>query len=59
MLLFAEVPVYCNNCGFAMTTQFSRYDGRVCNTKCWNELQDKRVASLMGEEWKPKEIRKG
>ena len=52
MALFSKVPLYCNNCGSAMMTNFHQYDGRFCNKMCKEEYELKRATSVMGKIWK-------
>ena len=44
---------YCNNCGKELQTDFNRFDGRVCDQKCHDGLEWKKVLALMGSPPQP------
>ncbi len=53
MPLFSKVPLYCNNCGTAMLTDFHEYGGRFCCHECDEEYSLKHAHCVLGIEWKP------
>lgn len=61
-MLYSKQKWFCNNCGTEKNTQMSSgHDGtvgrewKVCSIECHHEIEWKRVLSIMGKEYYPKQ----
>jgi len=51
-MIFSKQIMYCNTCGKELSTDFSKYEGRFCNSTCSEEFNWRKTLSMLGKPYR-------
>ncbi len=54
MTIYSKQITYCMACGKEMRTDFTLWKGQVCDKECFEEIEWRKILSMLGKEYYPR-----